>query len=101
MRRFPSLQTLRAELTLCANSRHWRTPFLHGWLRVHSVLQLRKYILNGLDRLGLAFLGQLVPVNFQRQALLVAADNSSLLRQVVVEADNAVRPYWLGEAFDS
>ena len=48
-----------------------------------SVLELRRRLFERLDRLGLAFLGQLVAVDDQRQALLVAEDNSSLRRQVV------------------
>ncbi len=74
-----------SECLLIAKSGHWRTPFVRGWLRDRSALQLGHRLFEGLDRLVLAFLGQLVPVNFQRQALLVAADNSSLLHQVVVE----------------
>ena len=71
-----------------------------GWLRVRSALQLRKCILDGLDRPGFALFRELVSVDDQRQAILVLADDSALLHQVVVEADNAVRPYWLCKAFD-
>ncbi len=49
--------------------------------RVRSAFQLGHRLFEGLDRLGFAFLGQLVPVDFQHQAILCLADNSSRLRQ--------------------
>ncbi len=73
----------------------WREETAHAFSSAFggaSALQLRKYILNDLDR------GRFVTclqIDQNPNTVLFLLDNSALHRQVVVEADDAVRPHRL------
>ena len=79
----------RTYSTASTKSGHWKTSFLHGWLRVRSALQLGHRLFEGFDRLGPAFLRQLVPVDDQCQAVLVAADDAPLVREITDRMSDA------------
>ena len=67
---------------------------------MRAPLHLRKYILKSLDCFGLAILGQLVSVDDHHQALLVAADDAALMREIIVHAHDRVASNGLGKTFD-